>query len=108
MGAGMGFSSLPSTALLPHTQSACFLLTIVEAGDTQGLGCVQREAALSVLEVGHDGHGVEVGLQGQLLQIPSGLHLWARPADQGRPSPLWAPITLRFLLLYQSGSPART
>lgn len=101
----MGFSSLPSTPPPPHTHSACSLLTIVQAGDAQGLGRVQREAVLSVLEVGHDGHGVEVGLQGQLLQIPSGLHLWARLADQGRPGPLWAPISLRFLLLYQSRSP---
>lgn len=101
----MGFSSLPSTPPPPHTHSACSPLTIVQAGDAQGLGRVQREAVLSVLEVGHDGHGVEVGLQGQLLQIPSGLHLWARLADQGRPGPLWAPISLRFLLLYQSRSP---
>lgn len=53
-------------------------LTISEAGDAQGLGRVQREAVLGILDVGHDRHGVEVGLQGQLLQIPPGLHLWGR------------------------------
>lgn len=65
-------------------------LTIVEAGDTQGLRRVQRKAVLGILDVGHDWHGVEVGLQGQLLQIPPGLHLWGN-TSQSRAS---APLTL--------------
>lgn len=72
---GQGWASL-SLPLPSH--SSCPPLTIVEAGDAQCLGGVQREAVLCVLDVGHDGHGVEVGLQGQLLQIPPGLHLWGQ------------------------------
>lgn len=70
LGGGDGLHDL---ALSPRTAPAP--LTIMEAGDAQGLGSVQREAALCVLEAGHDRHGVEVGLQGQLLPIPPGLHL---------------------------------
>lgn len=57
----------------PH--SSCSPLTVVQAGDPQGLGGVQGEAVVRVLDVGHDWHGVEVGLQGQLPQIAPGLHL---------------------------------
>lgn len=58
----MGFSSLPSSPLLPHTQSACSYSPLWRLGDTQGLGCVQ----VTVLRVwsGMTGMGVEVGLQG--------------------------------------------
>ena len=51
------------------------LLTITEAGDTQSLGSVQREAPLGILDIGHDWHRVEISLQGQLLQILPGLYL---------------------------------
>lgn len=68
---GQAQASLP--CLTRH--SSCSPLTVTEAGDAEGLRSVQREAVLHVLDVGHDWHGVEVGLQGQLLQIPSGLHL---------------------------------
>lgn len=82
----MRFLSCP----LPPTQPL-LPLTIVEAGDTQGLCRVQREPVLGVLDVGHDGHGVEVGLQGQLLQIPPGLHLWAKASRSRAPWPRLGP-----------------
>lgn len=50
-------------------------LTTAETGDAQGLGCVQCQAALRVLDVGHGGHGVEVGLERQLPLVPAGLDL---------------------------------
>lgn len=56
-------------------------LTAAEAGDPQRLGCVQRQAALRVLDVGHGRHGVEVGLQRQLPLVPAGLDL---PRDRGQ------------------------
>lgn len=56
-------------------------LTTAEAGDPQGLGCVQRQAALHVLNVGHGGHGVKVGLQWQLPLVPAGLDL---PRERGQ------------------------
>jgi len=40
--------------------------TTLQAGDTQGLRCVQREAVMTVLDVRLAGHGIKVGLQGKL------------------------------------------
>lgn len=62
-----------------------------------GLGCVQREAVLSALEVGQDGHGVEVAC-GAASDTARGCTC-GRPAIRGIPTPFGAPITLRFLLL---------
>lgn len=36
---------------------------------------MQREAVVAVLDVGLTGHGVEVGLQRELLEVLAGLHL---------------------------------
>lgn len=85
MWTGEGWGSLRREALgqkwaLLHPlnfSEPCSPLTIVQTGDTQGLGSVQCEAVLRILDVGHDWHGVEIGLQRQLLQIAPGLHLEA-------------------------------
>lgn len=50
-------------------------LTTAKAGHSQGLGCVQSQAVLVILDVGHDWHGIEVGLEWQFLQVLPGLDL---------------------------------
>ena len=47
----------------------------MEAGDAQGLGRVQREAVLGVLEVGHDRHGVVFELLCRISELDHALHL---------------------------------
>lgn len=95
---GDGLLDLAIPPRTPAPDRLCSPLTTTEAGDTQGLGGVQREAVLSVLEVGHDRHGVEVGLQGQLLQKPPGLHLRGQGQQMERirapPGPPLRPIPL--------------
>lgn len=49
--------------------------TVLQAADAQRLSCVQREAVVAVLDVRLAGHGVEVGLQGELHVVATGLHL---------------------------------
>lgn len=49
--------------------------TALQTGDTQSLSGVQRQAVVAVLDVGLAGHGVEVGLQGELHQVAARLHL---------------------------------
>lgn len=49
--------------------------TVLQAADAQRLSCVQREAVVAVLDVCLAGHGVEVGLQGELHVVATGLHL---------------------------------
>lgn len=51
------------------------VLTTGKAADSQGLGRVQGQAVLAVLDVGHGGHGVEVSLQWYLLEVPAWLDL---------------------------------
>lgn len=84
-GRGLGAGWLSPSCPLPCAQ-LLFPLTVTEAGNAQGLGGVQRKAVLRVLDVGHDRHGVEVGLQGQLLQIPPRLHLWVRASMSRTPA----------------------
>lgn len=54
------------------------LLTTLQATDSQSLSRVHREAVVAVLDVGLTGHGVEVGLQGELHVVPAGLYLRGR------------------------------
>lgn len=49
--------------------------TTVQAADAQRLSRVQGEPVLAVLDVGLAGHGVEVGLQGELEEAATGLNL---------------------------------
>ena len=49
--------------------------TTLKAADTQRLSSVQREAVMAVLDVRLAGHGIEIGLQGELHVVASGLHL---------------------------------
>ena len=49
--------------------------TALQTGDTQSLSGVQRQAVVAVLDVRLAGHGVEVGLQGELHQVVARLHL---------------------------------
>lgn len=51
------------------------VLTTGEAADSQGLGRVQGQTVLAVLDVGHGGHGVEIGLQWYFLEVPAWLDL---------------------------------
>lgn len=62
-------------APFPGGSTPVALLTTAEAGDAQGLSCVQGQAALLVLDVGHSWHGIEVGLERQLLQVLPRLNL---------------------------------
>lgn len=56
--------------------------TTVQAADAQRLSRVQGEPVLAVLDVGLAGHGVEVGLQGELEVTAAWLHL-RRVTTQG-------------------------
>lgn len=49
--------------------------TALQAGDTERLSRVQREAVMAVLDVRLAGHRIKVGLQGKLLVESTGLDL---------------------------------
>lgn len=58
--------------------SFLWILTTLQAADSQSLSRVHREAVVAVLDVGLTGHGVEVGLQGELQVVLAGLYLQVR------------------------------
>lgn len=51
------------------------ILTSLQAADPQRLSCVQREAMMTVLDVGLTRHGIKVGLQWQFHVATTWLHL---------------------------------
>lgn len=84
-GGGLGsFNSAPSWVVMNVIGTDAGVggvLTTVQTGDPQGLGCVKGQTVLAVLDIGHGRHGVEVGLQGQLVEVAPGLNLWRKIRD---------------------------
>lgn len=54
------------------------LLTAGQAADAQGLGRVEREPVLAVLNICHGGHWVEISLEWKFLEVPARLDLMSR------------------------------
>lgn len=58
-----------------HSVRCNKIQTALQAADAQRLSCVQREAVVAVLDERLAGHGIEVGLQGELEVVATRLHL---------------------------------